>query len=510
MKYHVRGGAKLKTAAIYCRVSTDNQETEGTSLQTQIESCLNYCHDRGYDVSFRFSEAYSGLSLERPKLNELRELVRNEHIDTVVYCLDRLSRDPTHGVILTQEFERHGVTLEAVTETVDSSELGKLISYIRGYASKLETEKIKERTMRGKRESARGGKIPHGGFARLYGYDYDKTTKKRLINESEAYWVRQMFTWLVEERLSTNAVTYRLRALKAPAKRSQYWNRSSVIAILKNPAYTGKTYAFTFCQGTNQRRPQEEWMEIADATPAIIAVYLFEAAQAQLKLNNERAKRNTRQQYLLRSHLYCRQCGRVYCGHMDRNIGYYRCPGKNRITSPVSRCLNKNWRADRIEALVWEKIESFLGNPELIMNVIEKQRNEAGNPSILEAELQQTERQLRELDREQKQLLQWALKGFPEETVEAENKRINDAKTVVRSKRTMLETQIDAGRKASITLPKLEEYVDLIRGKLTTLDYDMKRLALDMLDIKVWVDGLTVEIIGSIPVEDVAVVTTSS
>ena len=110
----------------------------------------------------------------------------------VVYCLDRLSRDPTHGVILTQEFERHGVTLEAVTETVDSSELGKLISYIRGFAFKLETEKIKERTMRGKRESARSGKIPHGGFARLYGYDYDKTIKKRLINESEAYWVRQM------------------------------------------------------------------------------------------------------------------------------------------------------------------------------------------------------------------------------------------------------------------------------------------------------------------------------
>jgi len=27
-------------AAIYCRVSTDNQEREGTSLQTQLESCV--------------------------------------------------------------------------------------------------------------------------------------------------------------------------------------------------------------------------------------------------------------------------------------------------------------------------------------------------------------------------------------------------------------------------------------------------------------------------------------
>ena len=71
-------------AAIYCRVSTEDQEREGTSLQTQFEACLSYCHDKGYDVAYRFSEAYSGLTLERPKLNELRELVRNEQIDVVV------------------------------------------------------------------------------------------------------------------------------------------------------------------------------------------------------------------------------------------------------------------------------------------------------------------------------------------------------------------------------------------------------------------------------------------
>ena len=42
----------MKTA-IYCRVSTDNQETEGTSLQTQREACLKYCQDKGYDEVYR-------------------------------------------------------------------------------------------------------------------------------------------------------------------------------------------------------------------------------------------------------------------------------------------------------------------------------------------------------------------------------------------------------------------------------------------------------------------------
>jgi len=56
-------------AAIYCRVSTDNQEREGTSLHTQLENCLKYCESKGYEVANRFSEAYSGLSLERPELD---------------------------------------------------------------------------------------------------------------------------------------------------------------------------------------------------------------------------------------------------------------------------------------------------------------------------------------------------------------------------------------------------------------------------------------------------------
>ena len=180
-------------------------------------------------MSYRFSEAYSGLILERPELDKLRELVRTEAIDVVVcYCLDRLSRDPVHGVIITQELEKHHVRLEAVTETVDNTELGKLISYIRGFAAKLEAEKIKERTMRGKKAWAREGRIP-GGFHTTYGYDYIRTIRRerrrRVINETEASWVRQMFEWLVNDGLSTGYIRDRLMDLKVPTKHGKYGKR---------------------------------------------------------------------------------------------------------------------------------------------------------------------------------------------------------------------------------------------------------------------------------------------
>jgi len=148
--------------------------------------------------------------------------------------------------------------------------------------------------------------------------------------------------------------------------------------------------------------------------------------------------------------------------------------------------------------------------PDFITTAIEKQHDATNNIDTLEPELQMVEKQLRALDREQKQLLQWALKGFPEDTVVAENKRINENRSNLQSRKAALETQMQASREAVVSLPKLEEYIQLVREKLTNLDFDMKRLALDMLNIKIWVDGSSVEITGTIPVEDSEVVTASS
>ena len=505
-------------AAIYCRVSTDNQEREGTSLQTQLENCLTYCQDKGYDVSYRFSEAYSGLSLERPELDKLRELVRNEDIDVLVcYSLDRFTRDPGHGVIITQELEKHHVTLEAVTEDVDNTELGKLISYIRGFASKLEAEKIKERTMRGKRAKAKGGSIPTGNGCGIYGYDYipvnQKNGGRRVINESEASWVRKMYQWLVNDGLSTTAITYRLRALDAPTKSGKIWSRRSVHHILTNEAYAGRTYAFTTKGGRLQ--PKTEWIEIPDVTPAVITQELYDAAQKQLRANRDKCIRNCKHEYLLRGHLRCRQCGRTFVGgvvHSKKRSEhlFYRCTGNMKINAPLNRCRNKQWSAKKLEGMVWAALERYLGDRDLITSELEKQRQDAGQLNVFEAELERLERKLKAAEREQHQLLQWALKGFPESQVEAENKRINKAKETLKAQKAELDAQLKASQEAVINVPNLERFIKDMQDKLPVLDFEGKRLALDMLGITIYLDGENAEIAGVICPEDSSIVLKSS
>ena len=58
------------------------------------------------------------------------------------------------------------------------------------------------------------------------------------------------------------------------------------------------------------------------------------------------------------------------------------------------------------------------------MSELEKQHHDANQLGIYEAELRQIERQFKAVDREQHQLLQWALKDFPADQVEAENRNI--------------------------------------------------------------------------------------
>jgi site-specific DNA recombinase len=81
------------------------------------------------------------------------------------------------------------------------------------------------------------------------------------------------------------------------------WFKKSVLSILTNPCYAGKTYAFTTSKNPKQSpRPREEWIEIPDVTPAIISQEQYDAAQHQLQLNREKSQRNCKHEYLLRGH----------------------------------------------------------------------------------------------------------------------------------------------------------------------------------------------------------------
>jgi len=517
-------------AAIYCRVSTEDQEKEGTSLQSQMNGCLNKAHELGCEVSeeHTFLETWSGAELDRPQLVKVRNLIRQKGIQALVcYSTDRLARNPIHIAIIAEECERRGIQLIFVTEPMDNSPEGQLIRYVKGYAAQIEREKIKERTMRGKKMRAMTGKLPAGSHAHLYGYDYIPGNGigegVRYINESQGHWVRQMFKWLIEEGISTHAITYRLRDLDVPTPSEKgYWVESTVHKILTNPAYYGKTYALTQTYGEPKYRikpdakrkksgriwkPKEEWLEIPNVTPPIISEDIFEAAQKQLQRNRQLSKRNAKRQYLLNGHIYCRKCNRSFWGYLhsarrgDKQYKYrrYHCSGSLKIVSPI-RCANRTYLADYLEDIVWQQVVKILSQPELVLAELQRKEQEAKANSFLESDLERVKIQL--ANREKQKTRVWRafeLTG-DEETFRRDIAMLDREIKSLEKEVSHLEERIKDIEQSRTSVTDIKRACELIKGNLGVLSFEDKRLALEALQIKVWIDGIFVTIEGVIPI----------
>ena len=95
----------MKTAAIYTRVSSD-QQRENKTINSQVEELLHFAEEQGCivpgDYIFK-DEGYSGAVLVRPGLEKVRDLSAEGQIQAVlIYSPDRLSRNYAYQVVLTQ------------------------------------------------------------------------------------------------------------------------------------------------------------------------------------------------------------------------------------------------------------------------------------------------------------------------------------------------------------------------------------------------------------------------
>ncbi len=124
----------------------------------------------------------------------------------------------------------------------------------------------------------------------------------------------------------------------------------------------------------------------------------------------------------------------------------------------------------------------------------------ANEASHLEPELVQVNRRLKALDKDQEELLRRALMGFPDKLVIAENQRINSARAVLMQRKAELEARIEQTKLNEANIESIERFCGLVRQNLGDFTFDDKRLALEALQIKVIVDGDSVNIEGAIPV----------
>ena len=211
-------------AGIYVRTSTVRQGEEGTSLETQEEQAKLKATELGYQVdpAYIWRDMESGAYIDRPGLNMMLLAVQNRRVDIVfVYAHDRLSRHPVDLLNIQQVFIDAGVRLEYIRGSSDTSPEGQLMTHFFGYAAQRERLQLMERSMRGKEQAAKNGRMPTTGGVGLYGYDYNRSLRKRTFNETEATVVRMMFQWALEG-ISVYRIACTLNEKRIPSKPGRY------------------------------------------------------------------------------------------------------------------------------------------------------------------------------------------------------------------------------------------------------------------------------------------------
>lgn len=136
-------------AVIYCRVSLDKMVERGVSLEAQIEKCKAIATVRGDNIVDTIVDGgESAKSLDRPGIQRVLAWVREGKADSIIVAkLDRLTRSVRDLADLLELFNRRGVSLVSVAESLDTRTaagrfgLNMLIS-----ASQWEREQLGERT----------------------------------------------------------------------------------------------------------------------------------------------------------------------------------------------------------------------------------------------------------------------------------------------------------------------------------------------------------------------------
>ncbi|MBP1046443.1 recombinase family protein [Enterococcus sp. BWM-S5] len=337
----------MKRAALYMRVSTDQQAKHGDSLREQRDTLNDYVKSQKDIKIFAeyIDDGISGQKLERDEFTRLMNDVTAGNIDIILFTkLDRWFRNLRHYLNTQETLEKNNVSWNAVSQQYydTSTAYGRtFIAQVMSFAeleAQIDSERIKavaaNKIQQGEVVS---GKVP-------LGYSIEK---KRLVINDQSEIVKAVFNHYLTYNSMRKTVGYMENDLGIQR------NYQSVRNMLTNKKYIG------------EHRNNKEYC------PPIIDSSDFYRVQELLKKN---VKHNTKRTYLFSGLVECAECGKAFTGqstynkyfrksdnkYIDYSSKCYRCT-QNR--NNIRRCSNKKiYYEEKMEAELLKIIQKSIKN----------------------------------------------------------------------------------------------------------------------------------------------------
>lgn len=428
-------------AAIYVRVSTTEQATEGFSIKAQTKKLKSLADAKDYKVVKVYTDpGFSGAKLERPALKELINDIEKGSIDVVlVYKLDRLSRSQKNTMYLIEDvFLKNNVHFASMQESFDTStSFGRAMIGILSVFAQLERDAITERMQMGAVERAKSG-LYHGSGADSTPKGYDYIDGSLVINE-DSNMIEDIFEFYVNG-LGLSAIYFKLRE-KYPSKK--ILKESTIAGILDNSTYIGKVkYAGVTYEG--QHDP-------------IISEDQYNIVKAMRSQSNKTYKNQKNKRYMLTGLLRCAYCN----ARMARNgrvretdyglVFYYGCYSRRK--SPVHmikdpNCPSCNHKNTKIESDVIEFVKNI--------------RFHHANESIEKKEIDETttmKKELASLDHQIDKMLElYQVNAIPIEKINNKISDLNEKKESLTNKINSLKLYGGSKKSREDKIKKVEKF----------------------------------------------------
>jgi site-specific DNA recombinase len=200
--------------AVYIRVSTDEQ-VERARLREQQERLPQLARERGWTYTVIQDLGVSGRTIDgRPGMTQLLRLIVDDQLDVVLVIeQSRLTRDTTLEDLgrIIRACQEHSVAIATPERTYRPDDLDDFVMLgIQGVLSAAEVRRFAKRAQEGRDRIASEGRYT-GGIV-PYGYRVGDDAFF-VIYEPEAAVVRNMYAWLIDERMTLYAIQRRLNEL---------------------------------------------------------------------------------------------------------------------------------------------------------------------------------------------------------------------------------------------------------------------------------------------------------
>lgn len=352
----------MKRAAIYIRVSTEDQAKAGFSLPEQKHRLFEYCKANNYEVVGVYADEGVSASKDPRRRTDFQRMladVKAGHIDVICFIkLDRWFRNVKHYYLTQDILDKHGVTWECSDEDYDpETRSGKLNLNIKLAIGEDEAANASERVKFVFTGKVRTGQAITGMQPKGYVIADDKTIVKDPESEEE---IEEMFRFYFSCLNAYQTFVYIRDNYDATV------NYECIRRRIKNPAYTGEY------KGNPNYRPAYITME----------QHLFILQNYAKKTRRAQGCRT----YIFNGLISCPECGRLLVScTLNKTTPGYRCRlHNNKLGCGFVPTVQERY----IEPFLLDDLAQYLKEYNVSSHVSEKKKDKKEiDPTIYESRL---------------------------------------------------------------------------------------------------------------------------